>query len=238
MKLTLQVQLLPNKAQADSLRQTLERFNESTNWLSGCAFAEQLYNKYALQEKHYRELRTRFGLSSQMAVRAIAQVAEAYKSTERPSAQVPERPSARVQPSGHRREKASTSGHRREKSEHKAVQPHFRRHAAMPYDARILSFKPNDRVSLLTLDGRVVLPFRMGEHQRLRFDAPKGQCDLVLRDDGKWFLLANDNNPTATVEPETITDRPAWVIVSTSAFSTSLPSRSSSRKRRKIISNE
>ena len=43
------------------------------------------------------------------------------------------------------------------------------------------------------------------------------------------------SRPIATVEPETITERPAWVIVSTSADSTSLPSRSSSRKR-KIIS--
>ena len=45
-----------------------------------------------------------------------------------------------------------------------------------------------------------------------------------------------DSRPIATVEPETITERPAWVIVSTSAASTSLPSRSSSRKR-KIISS-
>ena len=43
------------------------------------------------------------------------------------------------------------------------------------------------------------------------------------------------SRPIATVEPDTITERPAWVIVSTSADSTSLPSRSSSRKR-KIIS--
>ena len=46
----------------------------------------------------------------------------------------------------------------------------------------------------------------------------------------------SDSRPTATVEPDTITDRPAWVIVSTMADSTSAPSRSSSRKR-KIISN-
>ena len=44
------------------------------------------------------------------------------------------------------------------------------------------------------------------------------------------------SRPIATVEPETITERPAWVIVSTSADSTSSPSRSSSRKR-KIISS-
>ena len=41
-----------------------------------------------------------------------------------------------------------------------------------------------------------------------------------------------DSRPTATVEPETITERPACVIVSTIAVSTSSPSRSSSRKRK------
>ena len=45
-----------------------------------------------------------------------------------------------------------------------------------------------------------------------------------------------DSRPTATVEPETITDRPACVMVSTTAVSTSLPWRSSSRNR-KIISS-
>ena len=45
------------------------------------------------------------------------------------------------------------------------------------------------------------------------------------------------SRPTATVEPETITDLPAWVIVSTTAVSRSLPWRISSRKR-KIISSE
>ena len=44
------------------------------------------------------------------------------------------------------------------------------------------------------------------------------------------------SRPTATVVPETITERPACVIVSTSAVSTSSPSRNSSRKR-KIISS-
>ena len=39
----------------------------------------------------------------------------------------------------------------------------------------------------------------------------------------------SDSRPMATVEPETITERPACVIVSTIADSTSRPSRSSSR---------
>ena len=50
---------------------------------------------------------------------------------------------------------------------------------------------------------------------------------------GRMTMLSR---PTATVEPETITERPACVIVWTSAVSTSSPSRNSSRKR-KIISS-
>ena len=44
------------------------------------------------------------------------------------------------------------------------------------------------------------------------------------------------SSPIATVEPDTITERPAWVTVSTSAASTSAPSRSSSRKRKIMTS--
>jgi hypothetical protein len=49
-------------------------------------------------------------------------------------------------------------------------------------------------------------------------------------------ITSKERRPTATVDPDTITERPACVIVSTSAVSTSSPSRSSSRKR-KIISS-
>ncbi len=49
-------------------------------------------------------------------------------------------------------------------------------------------------------------------------------------------ITIRESRPTATVDPDTITERPACVIVSTSAVSTSSPSRSSSRNR-KIISS-
>ena len=48
--------------------------------------------------------------------------------------------------------------------------------------------------------------------------------------------MISESSPTATVVPETMTERPACVIVSTSAVSTSSPSRSSSRKRKIIRS--
>src|SRR5208337_5685289 len=79
MNLTLQIQLLPEPDQARKLRATVERFNEAANWLAGEAFDRKTANKILLQKLCYAELRERFGLSSQMAVRCIAQVCEAYK---------------------------------------------------------------------------------------------------------------------------------------------------------------
>jgi len=57
----------------------------------------------------------------------------------------------------------------------------------------------------------------------------------IERMNGRGITI-NESKPTATVGPETITERPAWVIVSTRAVSTSSPSRNSSRKRKIIRS--
>ncbi len=95
MKLTLQLQLLPDTAQADALRTTVERFNAAATWLAGIAFEQQCANKIALQKLTYYELRARFGLPADTAIRCIAQVVEAYKRdkticpTFRPHAAVP-----------------------------------------------------------------------------------------------------------------------------------------------------
>jgi putative transposase len=77
----------------------------------------------------------------------------------------------------------------------KLIRPRFRPLAAVPYDQRIASFKSLDRISLLTLAGRILVPFVMGNYQRGRFTAAKGQCDLVRRKDGKWFLLVTVDLP-------------------------------------------
>lgn len=69
----------------------------------------------------------------------------------------------------------------------KGKRPHFRPFASIPYDQRLMSFKGPDRVSLLTLFGRIIMPVIMGKYQQERFTNAKGQCDLVRRKDGKWF---------------------------------------------------
>ena len=88
-------------------------------------------------------------------------------------------------------------------SRDKSIKPVFRKHAAMPYDSRIMSFKGIDRVSLLTLEGRVIVPFVMGKYQQERFSLAKGQADLVRRKDGKWFLLVTVDVPEKTPLPNT-----------------------------------
>jgi IS605 OrfB family transposase len=85
----------------------------------------------------------------------------------------------------------------------KTKRPHFRPFAAIPYDQRLMSFKGLDRVSLLTLSGRILVPFIMGRYQAERFTAAKGQCDLVRRNDGKWFLLVTVDLPDGTRTPTT-----------------------------------
>lgn len=85
----------------------------------------------------------------------------------------------------------------------KTKRPHFRPLASMPFDQRMMSFKGVDRVSLLTLTGRVIVPLVMGSYQAERFTAAKGQCDLVCRRDGKWFLLVTVDLPDGTKTPTT-----------------------------------
>ena len=85
----------------------------------------------------------------------------------------------------------------------RSIRPEFRPLAAMPFDQRTMRFKGLDRVSLLTLDGRVVVPFTVGSYGKERLAMPKGQADLILRKDGKWFLIITVDVPEETPIPTT-----------------------------------
>ena len=69
-----------------------------------------------------------------------------------------------------------------------SIKPTFRPEGAIVYDERIMNFKGMASVSLLTISGRVLLPFRFGAYQQSRLDAIKGQADLLYRN--KTFYLA------------------------------------------------
>src|SRR4030042_5412623 len=79
MKLIAQVKLLPTPEQADALRDTLEQANAACQFVSNTAWETKTFRQYDLHHKCYQAVREQFGLSAQVAVRAIAKVADAYK---------------------------------------------------------------------------------------------------------------------------------------------------------------
>lgn len=159
------LKLAPTPAQHAKMLRTLEAFNAACNEIAEVAFTLQCANKIDLQKVVYEQARSKYGLSSQMAIRAIAKVVEAYKRD-------------------------------------KKTQPHFRPHGAMTYDERILSFPRLDRVSLLTLDGREVMPIRFGVYQQERQDRIRGQSDLLYRNGTFYLAVTLDVPEPSPNEPE------------------------------------
>ena len=79
MKLTLQIKLLPDDAQAKALLGTIEKANASCNQISEIAWKEKTFNQFKLHQKSYYLVKEQSGLSSQMTVRCISKVSDSYK---------------------------------------------------------------------------------------------------------------------------------------------------------------
>ncbi len=81
--------------------------------------------------------------------------------------------------------------------------PRFRPEGAVPYDQRLYTFKHGlDRLSLATLDKRIVVPTVIGPYFRAKLDAARGQADLVYAK-GKLFLYVTVEVPEGSpVDPE------------------------------------
>ncbi len=153
MKLIAQIKLQPNNRQLRQLKQSIERANEAANWISGWAWENKTFGKFAIQKVIYQEIRSRFGLSAQMTLRTIAKVADAYKKD-------------------------------------KKTQRTFTKRGSIAYDSRILSYKPDQKmVSILSLEGRLKIPFVAGEKQLDMLNDQQGETDLVYRT-GQFYLFA------------------------------------------------
>ena len=79
MNLSVQLQLKPDSSQAKVLQQTLQRANEAANFVSSVAWEHNIFGQFHLHKLVYSDLRSRFSLPAQIAVRVIAKVADAYK---------------------------------------------------------------------------------------------------------------------------------------------------------------
>lgn len=77
------------------------------------------------------------------------------------------------------------------------VQHSFNPHSVMVYDQRILSWKGLDKVSILTLAGRQIIPTRIGAYQAARIDRKVRQSDLILRD-GIFYIAVVVDAPEPT----------------------------------------
>jgi putative transposase len=160
VRLTIQIRLCPNVSEAAALRHYMAAFNAAATYAARIGFEAGVFAQPSIHRRCYRELRDRFNISSQTAVRAIGKAVETF-----------------------RRDKTRC--------------PVFRADGAVIYDERTFSFKGIDRVSLLTQEGRIEIPWVCGPYQRTQLHAMKGQADLVLRD-GVFYLLACADIPDGT----------------------------------------
>jgi IS605 OrfB family transposase len=192
VKQTVQVRLLPTSEQAEALRTTLLTCNKAASWLSEQMHSRGSFRKFTVHRSFYAELRERFGLGAQAAVRVIGKAAEAYASL-------------------HANLRAGRYGlpgsTRRLRVEARPVV--FKPDAAQPFDLHCLSWLlpdegGNGSVSIWSTAGRLrnVPMIADPRHMLLLRTRRVGEADLVHRA-GKWFLKAVVEVPAPPAkEPE------------------------------------
>ena len=179
--------MLPTAAQAAALQATVITCNAAASWLSGRMHGERVHHKHAAQKRFYTELKERFGLSAQPAIRVISKVADAYATLK-----------ANIDAGNY----GPPGSLRRHKTAERPIR--FRRDAAQPFDARCLSWQIPEsigrdaRVSIWTTHGRLKGIRITGAARDLVVLRARsiGETDLVSRD-GKWFLYATIEVPEA-----------------------------------------
>jgi putative transposase len=147
------------------LRATQHAFNAAASWIASVCWEEHITNTNTAHHRVYGETRSRFELGAQLAVCARAKAVEAVKVT-------------RAQ-------------EKQRKPEQKPITcPQFRPRGSIRYDARSFSLKSLDRVSLLTLQGRITCRLLPGKRQHDMLVDPAweiGGADLVWRH-GTYYL--------------------------------------------------
>ena len=80
MNLIAQVKLLTTPDQVSALKRTLETANAACDYISELAWEHRCFKRYELQKRFYQKIRQKFpDLSSQVVIRCIAKVTDAYK---------------------------------------------------------------------------------------------------------------------------------------------------------------
>lgn len=175
MMRTASIRLSASPQQDAALRALQHAYADACNRLVPIVREKRVWNRVALHNLAYSMLRSATPLGSQMCCNAIFSVCKAYTAQK-------------------------ALGRIRKDREVPAIQ--FER-ASVHFDKRTYSIQ-GDSVSLYTLDGRIVVPMRMGEHQRrlLSSGKPK-EAELVLRK-GVWYF----NLVVETQDADSVTSGP------------------------------
>jgi IS605 OrfB family transposase len=79
MQLTIKIKLIPDGDQRQSLINTFEAFNAAANFAARRGFEGKVFSQPSIHKLAYYEIRERYGLTSQLAVRAIGKAVECFK---------------------------------------------------------------------------------------------------------------------------------------------------------------
>jgi putative transposase len=188
MTRTLKVRILPTEAQGVALEETLSRCNEAASWLASAMHADRVRGRRDVQKRFYSELKQRFGLSAQPAIRVISRAVDAYSAL-RANIQA-----GNYGPPGSKRRTAVVA---------KPIR--FRADAAQAFDARCLSWQipqtvgvREAKVSIWTTHGRMkgIRILAAPRDLVLLRTSVIGETDLIRRD-GDWYLHATIQAPQA-----------------------------------------
>jgi IS605 OrfB family transposase len=79
MKLAVKVKLLTKDNEKDQLFQVMKSFNRAANYVAKVAFEKKTFGQVNLHKLVYYEIKQKYNLSSQLAVRTIGKVVDVYK---------------------------------------------------------------------------------------------------------------------------------------------------------------
>lgn len=79
MKLTVKIKLLTNADQKDTLLRTMQAFNSAASDAARAGFDGKVFSQPSIHRLTYYDIREQYGLSAQLAVRAIGKAVECFK---------------------------------------------------------------------------------------------------------------------------------------------------------------
>src|SRR5258708_2801867 len=142
--ITAKLKLHPEAAQFQALRRAQLAYRDALKAVSGYAFAHgKMSNQQALKHACYEQMRTEYGLPAQMACNVPRQVGATYKT---------------LWPKVKANAAARNAGHTKKRYQGLDQPPKYVSPTLTYNSHRDFSLKVEHRVSILTLDGRIILP--------------------------------------------------------------------------------